>query len=138
MVSLLQNKSSIGLKFKAVSEDKEAAQAMGIPVYSIIFFVITLECILAMLAGFLISFDYDQSSSSGTLHLMNAYMATVLGGIYKINRIVAAAFIIGIIENLSSVYISTEYMHATVFIILIAFLLYKREGLGKLTLIREV
>lgn len=138
LITFVLKKTKLGLQFRAVAEDTEAAQAMGISITSTILLVVIFECTLAMLAGFLISLDYDQSATSGTLHLLNAYTATIIGGARNLSKIIIAAYFIGLLESLTAVYISTEYMHAAVFVVLIAFLLIKKEGLEIATLAREV
>lgn len=131
-------KSEIGLKFQAVADDPEAAEAMGISTNRTLMLSLMIAGALATVAGFLISFDYDQDATVGTALLMKSYTATIIGGVNNLTRVAAAAYFLGILENLVAGYISTEYMLASVFLLLILFLLFRKEGFGALGLKREI
>lgn len=131
-------KSNIGIQFRAVANDPIAVEAMGISKNKIIMLSLMIGCALATGTGFIIALDYDQHASIGSGFLMKAYTATVIGGTEKLEKVVFAAYFIGIIENLVAGYISTEYKLASVFIILIIFLLFRKSGLEQIGLKREV
>jgi branched-chain amino acid transport system permease protein len=137
-IFIILKKSKIGLKFRAVADDPIAAELMGISKNKIILCSLMIGCALASGTGALIALDYDQHASIGSAFLMKSYTATVIGGTEKLQNIVIASFMIGILENLVAGYISTEYKLASVFIILIVFLLVRKSGLGESGLTREV
>jgi branched-chain amino acid transport system permease protein len=138
LLLVVLKKSDIGIKFQAVADDPEAAEAMGISTNKILMLSLMIAGALAAIAGFLISFDYDQDATVGTAMLMKSYTATIIGGVNNLKRVVAAAYFLGILENLVAGYISTEYMLASVFLVLILFLMFRKEGFGALGLKREI
>ncbi len=138
IVFLVINKTNLGLKFTTVTEDYDASYIMGISPERISFVAFILGCTLATFSGFLISFEYDLNYSSGYILLLIAYTATIIGGTKDLRKVTLVAYLIGIIEKIIGGYITTEYMHASVFVILIFFLLIKKEGLEKIYELREV
>jgi branched-chain amino acid transport system permease protein len=137
LFGLIRN-SGPGRRLRAVADDRLASEAMGINTDAIVLYALILGTTLALVSGFLLSLDYDQDASIGTALLIKAYTATVIGGAYDLHRVVMAAFALGILENLIAGYVSTQFTLAGVFLVLIAFLILKKEGLGTLGLRREV
>lgn len=138
LLSRILNGTRLGIQFRAVADDSEAAEAMGISKRRLLLFALMLSGVFATIAGFLISCDYDQDASVGTSLLMKSYVVTIIGGAKNIKKVVFAAYFVGILENLVAGYISTEYSLASVFLLLIGFLILRRKGLRQLGLVREV
>ena len=116
MIGLLLYYSDLGLKLRAYADDDTAALTMGISTKNILWYSFMISGVTAMLAGFLIAFDFDLEPFSGTGLLIKVYTATVIGGAYYLTRVAAAAILIGIIENLVAGYLASEYALASVFI----------------------
>jgi len=138
IIFLVLKKSDMGVQFRAVADDPIASEIMGISRDKIVLLSLMIGCGLATGTGFLIALDYDQHASIGSTFLIKAYTATVIGGIEKLEKVIFAAYLIGILENLVAGYLSTEYKLASVYIVLIMFLLFHKEGLEQIGLRREV
>ena len=117
----------------AVSEDKGAAQLMGINVNKTISITFAIGSALAAIAGALLCSSYPiLSPTTGAMPGIKAFTAAVLGGIGSIPGAMIGGILLGVIENISKVYISTQLSDAIVFGILIIILLVKPTGiLGK-------
>ena len=104
------NKSKTGKAMRAVSEDKDAAELMGINVNR------TISITFAI-------------GSAGSMPGIKAFVAAVFGGIGSIPGAMLGGILLGLIENLAKAYISTELSDAIVFAVLIVVLIVKPTGL---------
>lgn len=132
-LTLFINKTKTGRAMLAVSEDKGAAQLMGINVNKTISITFAIGSALAAIAGALLCSSYPiLSPTTGAMPGIKAFTAAVLGGIGSIPGAMIGGILLGVIENISKVYISTQLSDAIVFGILIIILLVKPTGiLGK-------
>jgi len=132
-LTLFVNKTKPGRAMLAVSEDKGAAQLMGVNVNATISLTFAIGSGLAAVAGVLLCSTYPTlSSQTGAMPGIKAFVAAVLGGIGSIPGAVIGGVLIGIIEILSRSYISSQMADAIVFAVLIIVLLVKPTGiLGK-------
>ncbi|MBQ4259383.1 MAG: branched-chain amino acid ABC transporter permease [Lachnospiraceae bacterium] len=123
-------KTKAGQAMLAVSEDKGAAQLMGINVNGTISLTFAIGSALAAVAGMLFCSVYPGlSSTTGSMPGIKAFTAAVFGGIGSIPGAFIGGILLGVIENLSKAYISTQLSDAIVFSILIIVLLVKPTGL---------
>ncbi len=132
-LTLFVNKTKPGRAMLAVSEDKGAAQLMGVNVNATISLTFAIGSGLAAVAGVLLCSAYPTlSSQTGAMPGIKAFVAAVLGGIGAIPGAVIGGVLIGVIEILSRSYISSQMADAIVFAVLIIVLLVKPTGiLGK-------
>lgn len=126
-------KTKTGVAMQAVSEDKGAAQLMGIDVNKTISITFAIGSGLAAIAGVLMCSAYPSLSPyTGSMPGIKAFVAAVFGGIGSIPGAMIGGILLGVIENLSKAYISTQLSDAIVFTILIVVLLIRPTGiLGK-------
>ena len=132
-LTLFIKKTKLGKAMLAVSEDKGAAQLMGINVNKTISITFAIGSALAAVAGVLFVSSYGfVGPYTGALPGIKAFVAAVLGGIGSIPGAMLGGILLGIIESLSKAYISTSLADAIVFSVLIIVLLVKPSGiLGK-------
>jgi len=132
MVALVTfvNKTRIGKSMRAVSEDKGAAQLMGINVNSTISLTFAIGSALAAIAGVLLCSAYPTLvPTTGAMPGIKAFTAAVFGGIGSIPGALIGGILLGIIEIFAKAYISTQLSDAIVFAVLIVVLLVKPTGL---------
>ena len=122
-----------GRAMLAVSEDKQAAQLMGVNVNSTIALTFAIGSALAAVAGVLLCSSYPNLTPYvGSMPGIKAFTAAVFGGIGSIPGAMIGGILLGVIENLSKAYISAQLSDAIVFAVLIVVLLVKPTGiLGK-------
>ena len=128
--SLFINKTRAGKAMRAVSEDKEAAELMGISVNKTISLTFAIGSALAAVAGVFYGATYGFIGPyTGSMPGIKAFVAAVFGGIGSIPGAMIGGLLLGVLESLSKAYISTELSDAIVFASLIVVLLVKPTGL---------
>ena len=132
MIALTQftGKTKIGKAMRAVSEDKGAAELMGINVNATISMTFAIGSALAAIAGVLLCSAYPTlQPTTGSMPGIKAFTAAVFGGIGSIPGAMIGGLLLGVIEILGKAYVSTELGDAFVFAVLIVVLLVKPTGL---------
>lgn len=132
-LTIFTKKSKMGKAMRAVSEDKGAAELMGINVNVTISATFAIGSALAAIAGVLLCSAYPVlMPTTGSMPGIKAFTAAVFGGIGSIPGAMVGGLLLGVIETFSKFYISTELSDAIVFAVLIIVLLVKPTGiLGK-------
>ena len=129
-LTLFTSRTRMGKAMRACSEDKGAAQLMGINVNSTISMTFAIGSALAAIAGVLMCSAYPVlSPTTGSLPGIRAFTAAVFGGIGSIPGAFLGGILLGIIETFAKAYISTDLSDAVVFAVLIIVLLVKPAGL---------
>ena len=119
-----------GKAMRAVSEDRDAAQLMGINVNQTISTTFAIGSALAAVAGVLLCSTVPTlTPTTGAMPGIRAFTAAVLGGIGSIPGAMLGGILIGIIETFAKAYISTQFSDAVVFSVLVVILLVKPAGL---------
>ena len=132
MIALITfvQKTKPGQAMRAVSEDRGAAQLMGINVNATIALTFAIGSGLAAVAGVLLCSTYPSLTPyTGAMPGIKAFVAAVFGGIGSIPGAFIGGILLGIIEILSKAYISSQLADAIVFAVLIVVLLVKPTGL---------
>ena len=134
-MTLFTGRTKIGKAMRACSEDKAAAQLMGINVDATISVTFIIGSGLAAIAGVLLCSTYPTLvPTTGSMPGIKAFTAAVFGGIGAIPGAFLGGLLLGIIEIFAKAYISTQISDAIVFAVLIIVLLVKPTGLlGKKT-----
>ena len=122
--------TKLGKAMRAVSEDKGAAQLMGINVNRTISMTFAIGSALAAVAGVLLcSYSPTLMPTTGSMPGIKAFTAAVFGGIGSIPGAFLGGILLGVIESLAKAYISTQLSNAILFAVLIVVLLVKPTGL---------
>ncbi|MGI6028938.1 MAG: branched-chain amino acid ABC transporter permease [Candidatus Heteroscillospira sp.] len=129
-LTMFISKSKMGKAMRACSEDKGAAQLMGINVNRTISMTFAIGSALAAVAGVLMcSFNPTLMPTTGSMPGIKAFTAAVFGGIGSVPGAFLGGILLGIIEALAKAYISTQLANAIVFATLIVVLLVRPAGL---------
>lgn len=129
-LTLFIKKTKTGRAMLALSEDRGAAQLMGINVNRTISITFAIGSGLAAVAGVLFVSSYGfVGPYTGSLPGIKAFVAAVLGGIGSIPGAMLGGVLLGVIESFSQAYISTQLSDAIVFGVLILVLLVRPAGL---------
>ena len=130
VLTLFTSKAKLGKAMRCVSEDRGAAELMGINVNRTISLTFAIGSALAAIAGILLCSSYPiLQPTTGSMPGIKAFTAAVLGGIGSIPGAMVGGLLLGIIEIFGRAYISTALSDAIVFSVLIIVLLVRPTGL---------
>ena len=118
-----------GKAMRAMSQNREACAVVGVDVQRVAMTAFALSAALAALAAALVSPLFNIFPDMGTALTLKAFAAVVAGGFGYVNGAIAASFLIGIAEALTGSYLSYAYKDAIAFLIMIAVLLVRPQGL---------
>ncbi len=123
------NKTSIGRNLRAVSDNKELAEIIGLDskFYMSLSFII--GSVLAAVAGILIGLEQYLSPSMGTNLMIKGFSGAVIGGVTSVPASILGSYIVGFAENFGVWFIPSGFKDAITFILLLLFLLFKPSGL---------
>ena len=129
-LTIFTSRTKMGKAMRACSEDKGAAQLMGINVNRTISTTFAVGSALAAIAGVLLcSFSPSLMPTTGSMPGIKAFTAAVFGGIGSIPGAFLGGILLGIIESMAKAYISTQLANSIVFAVLILTLLVRPAGL---------
>ncbi len=129
-LTVFTGQTKMGKAMRACSEDKGAAQLMGINVNATISTTFAIGSALAAVAGVLLCSAYPSLvPTTGSMPGIKAFTAAVFGGIGSIPGALLGGILLGVIEIFAGAYISTQLSNAIVFLVLIIVLLVKPTGL---------
>jgi branched-chain amino acid transport system permease protein len=134
----LVNKTRTGKAMRATSYDREAAAMMGIDIDRVIVFTFVLGSALAGAAGVLFAMRVPTQVAIGFVAGLKGFTAAVIGGIGSIPGAMAGGLILGFAESYTQGYVSTKWSDLVVFSILIAFMIFRPQGLLGRADIRKV
>ena len=130
-LTLFTGKTRTGKAMRAVSEDQDAAQLMGINVNRTISMTFAIGSALAAVAGVLLCSTVPTlTPTTGSMPGIRAFTAAVFGGIGSIPGAMLGGLVLGLVETFTKGYISTQFSDAVVFLVLIVVLLVKPAGLS--------
>jgi branched-chain amino acid transport system permease protein len=135
---ILVNKTRTGKAMRATSYDREAAAMMGIDIDKVITFTFILGSALAGAAGVMFALRVPTTVAIGFVAGLKGFTAAVIGGIGSIPGAMAGGLILGFAESYTQGYVSTKWSDLVVFSILIAFMIFRPQGLLGRADIRKV
>ncbi len=118
-----------GRSLRALSQDRYAAQLMGVNVSHAISITYFISGVLAGIAGMMIGWLFYVGNNMGTVLGLKSFVAAIIGGLGNIPGTIAGGLFLGIVENLSSGLISSAYKNAISLLFLVVVLLVRPEGL---------
>ena len=135
LISLMYiiEKTKIGLSIRATSYSIKASTLMGVNVDKVIFIIFMLGGLLAGLAGMLFGMKYIVYPQIGNI-TTKSFIAAVFGGLGSLPGAIIGSILLGLIETMTSGYLSSQYRDLIAFALLIGVLIFKPTGLmGKTT-----
>jgi branched-chain amino acid transport system permease protein len=125
----LFERTLLGKKLQATSQDKEMAALLGIPVATMIMITFVYSAVLGGIAGILVAPVLFVSIQMGSTIALKAFAATIIGGFGDVAGAILGGFAIGIIETFGAAYISVPFKDAFAFLVLILFLALRPQGI---------
>ncbi len=128
-VSLFISKTKIGKSIQAVSQDREAAQLMGIDANRVLMITVMISAFLAGMGGILYAPTTGIQPYMGWGFLISAFAVTIFGGKGSILGSILGALIMGYARAFCSYYISTSFAELVPLIVIVIMLLIRPRGL---------
>lgn len=128
-VQALLKKSNFGKAMRAISDDAEVAEIVGINTTAIISIVFFMAGAIAALAGVLFGEDSAIKPTFGFVLLLKGWVAAVVGGLGNIYGAILGGFVLGLVENYGIWYLAAEWKNTIAFSVLIFVLLFWPTGL---------
>jgi branched-chain amino acid transport system permease protein len=128
-LTALLNRTSLGHQMQAAAQNPTVARIIGVPVERMILLTFLINAVLVALASLLITPIYLAKFSSGEVLGQAAFIAAIVGGFNQVRGAIAGGLLIGVLDNLSAAYVSTQYRAAVPMIILIVVILFRPQGL---------
>jgi branched-chain amino acid transport system permease protein len=122
-------KTLLGKKLQATSQDKEMASLLGISVSPMIMITFIYSAVLGGLAGILVAPVLFVSIQMGSTIALKAFAATIIGGFGDVAGAIVGGLALGVIETFGAAYISVPYKDGFAFLVLIAFLVFRPQGI---------
>ena len=120
--------TKLGRGLRATAEDPRAAALIGIPVVRMRMVIWGIASVLAAVAGLLVAPKILMTPDMGTIVIL-AFAAAVLGGFTNIPGVIAGGFVLGIVENLIGLFVSTQAIAVAPFLVIMAVLVARPQGL---------
>ena len=128
-LSILLNKTRLGRQMQATAQNPTLARILGIPVQRMVLYTFLLNAVLVAIASILVSPIYLAKFTNGETLGMAAFIAAIIGELNQVRGAILGGLLLGVLDNLSAAYISSQYRGAFPLIILIAVILLRPQGL---------
>lgn len=129
LLHLLLNKTRLGRSMQATAQNPMLARILGIPVKRMVLYTFLLNAALAAIASVLISPIYLAKFNNGEALGIAAFVAAIIGGFNQVRGAILGGFIVGILDNLSAAYVSSQYRGAFPLLVLIVVIMIRPQGL---------
>lgn len=126
---LLMKKTKLGKAMRAVADNKEVAQTVGINPEKIYTLTFLIGSLLAGVAGILIGIEQNLYPQMGVSLAIKGFTGAVVGSLSSVPGAVLGSFILGLVENIGIWWLPSGYKDAIAFVLLFLFLLFKPQGL---------
>ena len=128
-LTALLNRTSIGHQMQATAQNPTVARIIGVPVERMILMTFLINAFLVALASLLITPIYLAKFTNGELLGLYAFIAAIIGGFNQMRGAIVGGLILGVIDNLTAAYISTQYRLVVPLFFLIVIILFRPQGL---------
>jgi branched-chain amino acid transport system permease protein len=129
LLQLLLQRTRTGRQMQAAAQNPTVARILGVPVERMILYTFLINAALVALASLLISPIYLAKFSNGDTLGLAAFIAAIVGGFNQIRGAIVGGLLLGVVDNLSAAYISTQYRGAIPLCLLIVIILFRPNGL---------
>ena len=129
LVGLGLQRTRIGKAMRAVSDNRDLAESSGIDVSRVILYVWMLAGGLAALGGVFYGVSENVSFNMGFRLLLLMFASVILGGLGTAYGAIAGSLVVGIVAQVSTLWLPTELQNAWALVVLILVLLFRPQGI---------
>ena len=129
MLNLFLQKTRLGIAIRAAATDLDTCSLMGIRVNLVISIAFFVTGVVGGIAGMFLGINYTVYPQMGQL-VVKGFMASVIGGLGSLNGAIAGAFMLGVIETILTYFFGASLAPIGTFVILVAFLIFRPQGIA--------
>lgn len=129
VLQLFFSRTRLGKEMRALSNNAELALTVGINADRLYLAILILGSGLAALASVFVSIDVGVRPDTGFAIVLVAAVAVIVGGVGYLPGAAIGAFILGLVQNLAVIEISSAWQNTIAFAILVLFLLFRPQGI---------
>ncbi|MDI6883455.1 MAG: branched-chain amino acid ABC transporter permease [Patescibacteria group bacterium] len=129
LLFFLMKKTKIGKAMRAVSDNKEVAEVLGISAEKIYSWAFIVGSAIAGVAAILVGLEQNLTPAMGTGLMIKGFTGAIIGGIGSVPGAILGSFLLGLTENFGIWFLPSGYKEAIAFIILFIFLLVRPQGI---------
>lgn len=129
LLFLFMKKTKIGKAMRAVSDNKDVAEIVGISSEKIYSWSFIIGSTMAGIAAILISLEQNLEPMMGTSLMIKGFTGAIIGGIGSVPGAILGSFLLGFAENFGIWFLPSGYKDAIAFMILLLFLLFRPKGI---------
>lgn len=129
LLTIFLNGTRTGRQMQATAQNPGVAIILGVDVRRMILYTFVINAALAAIASFLITPVYLAKFSNGETLGLIAFIAAIVGGFNQIRGAVVGGLLIGVLDNLTATYVTTEYRSALPLVLLIIIVLLRPQGI---------
>lgn len=129
LLFIFMKKAKIGKAMRAVADNREAAEIMGISSEKIYSWAFVIGSAIAGISGVLVGMEQNLEPTMGTHLIIKGFTAAIIGGIGNVPGAIFGAFLLGFAENFGIWFLPSGYKDAIAFMILFLFLLFRPQGI---------
>ena len=128
-MTIFVDRTKTGQAIRAVAQNRDAAILMGVNVKSIPLIVFSLSTVLGVTAGVMVGALFAIAPGVGESLVVKGFAVLILGGLGSIPGAIIGGFVLGVTEALAAGFISSAYQDVIAFIVMIAVLFFRPQGL---------
>jgi branched-chain amino acid transport system permease protein len=129
LLFLFMKKTRLGKAMRAVADNKEVAEIVGISSKKIYSWSFVIGSAIAGVAGILVGLEQNLEPMMGTNLMIKGFTGAIIGGITSVPGAVLGSFLLGLVENFGIWWLPSGYKDAIAFGILFVFLIFRPQGI---------
>ncbi|WP_238363993.1 branched-chain amino acid ABC transporter permease [Mesobacterium pallidum] len=128
-LQLFLSRTRTGRSMQATAQNPDVAEILGVDIKRMVMYTFLINGALAAIASILITPVYLAKFSNGEVLGLVAFIAAIVGGFNQIRGALVGGLLLGVVDNFSAAYFSSEYRQALPMILLIVIILVRPQGL---------
>jgi len=129
LLFFLMKKTKVGKAMRAVSDNKDVAEIIGISSKKIYSWSFIVGSAIAGIAAILVGLEQNLESTMGTNLMIKGFIGAIIGGIGSVPGVILGSYLLGFAENFGIWFLPSGYKDAIAFVILFIFLLFRPQGI---------
>ena len=126
---ILLKKTKLGKAMRALADNKDVAQVVGINPEKIYTYTFVISAVLGAIGGILLGLEQNLYPRMGVPVIIKGFIGSVVGGLGSVPGSIVGSLFIGLAENVGVLFLPTGYKDVISFTILLLFLLLRPQGI---------